>query len=92
MVVKFMVVMIETISHWLTDRQAEQGSTNPQCTGLWQFVITPTNTIILVFRDGANESRWDNMADESVSPTPQFPSTMQITDFQLSEVDFFHVL
>jgi hypothetical protein len=31
------------------------------------------------------------MADESVSPTPQFPS-MQITDFQLSEVDFFHVL
>jgi len=32
------------------------------------------------------------MADELVSPTPQFPSTMQITDFKLSEVDFFHVL
>ena len=58
---------------------------------LWLFVISPINTIILVFCDGSNESRWDNMADESVSPTPQFPS-MQITDFQLSEVDFFHVL
>jgi len=32
------------------------------------------------------------MADEPVFPTPQFPSTMQITVFQLSEVDFFHVL
>ena len=32
------------------------------------------------------------MADESVSPTPQFPSTMQKIDFQLSDVDFFHVL
>jgi len=39
-----------------------------------------------------NQDETTNTADDSVSPTPQFPSTMQITVFELSEADFFHVL
>jgi len=74
----------------LTDKQRDRQSRAGQTLNV--TVITPINNIILVFCDGSNDSKWANMADESVSPTPQFPSTMQKIDFQLSDVDFFHVL